>query len=372
MTAINITVASASDGWRCNSFHNDHYGGARSLEQWRWEFVDPSENDAIPFCVATRNGTIVGTQALIPVPFIDERGVFLTAKSEETLVSPDMRGRDLLAALYQPLFKFAADRGYQSIWGFTPAARAFRKIGFETPGCTRQLFLSLEPAALAEAVIKSDAESRALSAGSARLVGVALWGWRKLCAGLARVRAPRLTAPDELRTLGDAELFDASLMERFVHRYGGATILRNREYMEWRVFRNPYRRAVVLAVLHKARLAGYLAFSIGDDRTGYLVDVVVAHPLGVTRDLRTLHVLLDAGIHRLARMGAKCIRGWSVTDHRFDVLVRKVARHHGFVLIRRGHDVVFTTNHLPHRRGTSHDDFRNWYVTRLFSEGTSG
>lgn len=369
---MEVRLASPLDVDRCNALHNLYYKAGRTVKQWTWEFVSPNREGPLPFCIAIEHGEVVGTQALIPVPFIDEQGTFMTAKSEETLVSPTMRGRNLLASLYAPLFEMARDRHFASIWGFTPASRAFSKLGFAVPARTRQLFLMLEPTALLGEAERVDRNHIGNSKLFSHAISVALTGWRYVCAAAGCWRKVHLMADEELCSLEDAEPFDTAFTERFVQRWGGATILRSRDYMAWRVFENPYRRPVVLALMYRGQLAAYVAFCVGDDRAGYLVDLIAAHPLGRDHDERALHVLFRACVHRLKRMGAKFIRGWSVNDHKFDVVVRRVAGWHGFVLVNKGHDAVFMTSHAQVQRGSSHDDFSNWYVTRLFTEGVTG
>lgn len=366
---MQIRYAVPSDARACNAFYNGHYGLNRTDEQWVWEFVRPTKEGDLPYVLVIDQGEVVGSQAFIPIRLIDEAGTFMTAKSEETLVSPRMRGKSLFGRMYEELFKFASDRDYKSIWGFTPAEQAFSKAGFQIPGRTGQLFLALAPGSLAKT-----AEAQGQAVLGLRKIGLAAAGaalsiWSRLC-GLGA--APRLQSGEEMANLEDASLFNEAYSRRFIDAWGGTTILRDREFMQWRIFDNPYRRANVAAVLSHGVLAGHVAFVIGDDGTGYLVDIMAAHPQGRDHDGRITEALVAEAIRRLKRMGATCIRAWTLNEHPFDRVVRRAAARHGFLVLSRGNAVVFHTAFQPNHRGTSHDDFSNWYVTRLFTEGASG
>ena len=116
----------------------------RSLNQWNWTF----QNKLFPelelaFIVAEDGGKIIGTQALIPIQMIDKDGIYWSAKSEETLVDVNYRGQGLFEKMYSKAFEVSKMYNFQSIWGFTPARKAFLGVGFEIPMDTSQLFKPL-------------------------------------------------------------------------------------------------------------------------------------------------------------------------------------------------------------------------------------
>lgn len=137
---LDYQIAREQDGERCNDFYNRTYSTDRSLEGWQWEFAtDSKPDDKLPFVFIEGHGDILGTQAYIPITMIDQNGVFATAKSEETLLHPKLRGKNAFANMYEILFAIARQNDVHGIWGFTPAGKAFRRIGFETPSSVTQL-----------------------------------------------------------------------------------------------------------------------------------------------------------------------------------------------------------------------------------------
>ena len=153
---MEIRFADESDAAKCNEFYNDYYQSERTLEQWRWEFLDYTQISSLPFVVVSENDEIVATQAFINIPLIDEKGVFWTAKSEETLVSPKMRGKKLFEKMYEPLFSLLKRERWCSVWGFTPAVKSFERVGFKVPVSTKQLFRVFSPKAVTNMPVIKD------------------------------------------------------------------------------------------------------------------------------------------------------------------------------------------------------------------------
>jgi len=64
---------------------------------------------------------------------IGNKRVFLTGKSESTLISKQYRGQGIFERMYSKLFEIATRQGVAVIWGFTGATKAFSKLGFTVP-----------------------------------------------------------------------------------------------------------------------------------------------------------------------------------------------------------------------------------------------
>ena len=365
---MDIRLATDSDGPSCNSFYNRIYERQRTDKQWRWEFAHriPGK-DGLPFVHALEGSNVVGTQALIPIRFIDKKGVFLTAKSEETLVDPSMRGQNLLSRMYELAFDVARNGDYKSIWGFTPAERAFTKIGFEIPNYTKQVICVIGLGGTS-AITKDRISLGSISKCLLPLADMAFLSWSLVLRIANGWRSKRI----QIVTLEDPEEIDDRLSKDFISTYGGTTILRDSSYLRWRFFENPYCKATVLAAVKNREIHAYIAFSVDAGGSGQIVDVIAAnagHDIGVDRI--ALRGLIAEALRRMRRMGAKAVRGWTLNDHKFDQLMRRLYYQAGFVKVSRGSAVVLHTKFgQPPRK--DHDDFSNWYVTRAFTEGTHG
>lgn len=129
-----IRLLKESERESANEFFNRIHGGARSMDQWNWEFLNGPAGPAI-YVVAVDSATnaIVGTQCAIPLELKTAEQVILTAKSEDTLVDPAYRGQKIFDRMYEQLFSECRNAGIAYLWGFTSALKPFAKLGFEIP-----------------------------------------------------------------------------------------------------------------------------------------------------------------------------------------------------------------------------------------------
>jgi GNAT superfamily N-acetyltransferase len=365
---MDIRLAKTTDGPSCNKFHNRIYGRQRTYRQWHWEFAQRiSEKDTLPFVYAMEGSDVIGTQAFIPIRFIDKDGVFWTAKSEETLVDPNMRGQNVFSRMYDLAFEVARNADYKSIWGFTPAERAFTRIGFEIPTYTKQIICVIGfggTSTITDGRMSLGPTSKVLLP----LADLAMLSWSFLIRTVTYWKSRRI----EIVTLEDPEEIHERLSKDFISTYGGTTILRDASYLRWRFFENPYCKATVLAAVMNREIIAYLAFSVDIEGKGHIVDVIAANPdHDIEIDRMAIRGLLSESIRRMRRMGAKAVRGWTLNDHKFDQLMRRLYYKAGFVKVSRGSAVVLHTNFGQVGR-KDHGNFLNWYVTRAFTEGTNG
>jgi N-acetylglutamate synthase-like GNAT family acetyltransferase len=250
--------ATAADAPECNALYNRLHGTTRTEAQWRWEFA-PDGEEPFAYVVLEDEGSIVGLQALIPVKLISPQGVHETAKSEDTLLDPTARGKGALTSMFQLIFERARERGIEAIWGFTEATRVFEKLGFAVPAVTHRLVLPRKGGAVALLERRfSGTAGRLLLSGPGRLAmgGVALAGRARR--SFARRSAQR-TAPGARIETATAPPADCeALMRSFVAMWGGITILRDEEYLAWRVFSNPWTRPVMRCVYDGDTLLGWV------------------------------------------------------------------------------------------------------------------
>lgn len=375
---MEIRFAQQYDAEACNDFYNRVSHTNRTLAQWQWSFMQGGpQADTIPYVIAMDNGKIVGTQAFIPIRMIDQQGIFWTVKSEDTLVDPSYRGKKLFESMYEPLFGFLKRHGIHCIWGFTPATRAFERTGFTIPQSTSQIFFPFTGRALVTLIEKYAGFARPGIRHNARTEAV--WAAGSMAGAYSAFRFRRCSAMTagtpsnlEIRVLDSPPPQAGDLSERFIRLYKGTTIYRDAPYLQWRLFENPYVKALMLGAFVRGELVGWVAYALGDDGMGYLVDILVAplpepgqNPFGIARRL------LVRAVDDLRKTGAHGVRGWHVTEHPFDAMILRVAKGLGFYHIRRGFAVVLYVNGKSDRRELL-SSFHQWFVTRLYTEGVLG
>jgi predicted GNAT family acetyltransferase len=222
----------------CNDFHNRAYDTNRSLKQWHWQF-DGLIGGRRPFIVAKDGGRIVGTHALMPIKMINSKEVFLTAKSEETLVDSSMRGRGVFQKMYEPLMSFIHEQDVRSVWGFTPANKSFENIGFYVPGKTSQLVHPLSHRAF-------DVFQSQIQSGIKRPLFKVAIGMASILSATRLAMASRHNSEIEIKII-EEPIFDADIFcKKFVSDWGGVTIFRDQKYLQWRYFDNHKVKATLI------------------------------------------------------------------------------------------------------------------------------
>jgi hypothetical protein len=272
-----------------------------------------------------------------------------------------MRGKGVFEKMYEPLKAFAIEQGVKVIWGFTPATKAFKSVGFNIPARTTQLVHPLSFRANA-------AFSDSLGTGLRRKA------MNAAIAAASLVSAARVALASDhgygvhLEILEQPPAEAGALCREFVRGWGGTTIMRDHAFLKWRYYDNPSVRATLLGAFRRDKLVGWVAYSMDDSSIGYVVDAVVLP----TEDApRILHVLLLKSVLVLRAAGAVAIRSWRLNDHPFDQLISRVAVRLGFYLLRRGEPVVLYL--LPgHEAFASLAVWDEWFVTRAYTQGEVG
>ena len=376
--SIIVRLATKADSEDCNALHNRAYGNSRSLDQWNWTF----QNKLFPelelaFIVAEDGGKIIGTQALIPIQMIDKDGIYWSAKSEETLVDVNYRGQGLFEKMYSKAFEVSKMYNFQSIWGFTPARKAFLGVGFEILMDTSQLFKPLRLKCV-NVLLNNDHNNSGLF-GLKKifkkilflLIGAFSNIYSNVRQFLSTLNKSRIKTI-KLKDLSSAPAQAKNLIIDFISQWGGATIYRDQQYLKWRIFDNPFIKSNMTGAYIDGELVGYCAFAIGDNEMGYIIDIIAVEPKDSKVTSRNVvHKLLSTASSRLSDMGACGIRGWKITNHKFDKLVAEEAKKLGYININRGTAVVLHKSYETncHRKTI---EFKNWSVSRIYTEGRNG
>lgn len=359
--SLNISLARPDHAQECNEFFNRIYGSSRSNEAWNWEFFN-SPHPAV-LALVHDGESLVATQALMPIELVGRDGNrFLSAKSEETLVSPDHRGMGLFEKMYEFLLEHARRQDIKAIWGFTPATKPFERIGFETPAKTAQVVLALH----SDGVNKfgnSKGEQNVIE----RSAGFAIGFYGDIASRLAtRVHGLRRSQEDGY----SLQLEDAASARELGHiKITGSiatSIDRTGDYLQWRFADNPYRHVKFLVLRQRDTVVGWLALSHDDNGLGFIVDFAISQ--GQSERTVLQHLIAGAVVYARGE-GLRALRGWSVSQHPLDRLFRSTAYRAGGIRIPRGEPVVIKVLDSNYSYLKNPD---SWFITRAFTEGHLG
>ena len=361
--------AKHQDAERCNAFYNRIYEIDRPVAGWHWEFSEHTPSDTrLPFILIERAQTVVGTQAYIPIEMIDKDGAFPTGKSEETLVDPSMRGKQMFKRLYEHLFEVAQEEKIHGLWGFTPAGKAFRKIGFDTPATVTQLFKPLSADFVSHMRLAGAQATGASTSMRWKLTGV-------LALGVSCVRRPFKRDPlVDVTELSESPDWVDELSEAFVTQWGGVSLHRTRKYCDWRFFRNPYTQCRFWAV-HEENIPVGFAVTAMHASVLYVVDIVLTSKTANGAYQRATPHLVATVLQSLETIAkssqASGIRAWHGSDHPFALIILKSAKRLGWFHYRKGNEIVLWRNKVLALNRLPADP-NQYYITRAFTEGHMG
>ncbi|MGZ3931535.1 MAG: GNAT family N-acetyltransferase, partial [Bacteroidia bacterium] len=142
---ITYRLAGERDIDDINALYNRIYSSNRTTEKFSWEYNSAPAGKAI-YVIAIAGNKIIGTQCAIPYYLVDHNSkLILSAKSEDTLVDPAFRGKQVFENMYKLLIDECRKANIELIWGFTYAVKPFKKTGFAVPFQSQLGLLVLQP-----------------------------------------------------------------------------------------------------------------------------------------------------------------------------------------------------------------------------------
>jgi GNAT superfamily N-acetyltransferase len=336
-----------------NNFFNAVYKTNRPFENFEWEFLQGPFGPAIYIVAIDTNVTnevkVVGIQCAIPLELVSSKGeVVRTAKSEDTLVDPAYRGQKIFERMYDVLFDECSKAGIRYIWGFTPARKAFERIGFSIPYQTKQALMVFNPLPAFRYLKSLNPENTFKQ--KFQILGLSVLSYLRGIAGRGHSSSGY--------SLEGAEL--SALNSNFFEFYSGTKLFNlnaSDTYLRWRIECNPFNN-------------NYKAYSIrlNDQIVGMVVvnfrnDVSYVE-LVMTKDDRHLKPVLGIIASRMKKSKPALIRCLCF-DHN-DVLRTQYEQinHAGFFTLAKGNFFVWKA-----LKDDTSIDSRELFLNRLFTQG---
>jgi hypothetical protein len=349
---ITYRLAVDSDIERINDFYNKIYNKNRTSEQFNWEFNSAPAGRAI-YVIAEEFEKIVGTQCAIPYYIITkDNKEILTAKSEDTLVSPNHRGKHIFDNMYKLLIDECKKNNIAFLWGFTYADKPFKKMGFEIPYKSTMGILAIRPVKAANYF--HTVTSNKSFTSYLKILALTHYSFTKfLCLKISSAKKIILSFEDvalnnsELNYLKHDELFGIKLDNKFLnYRINSNAYNSNYKTVNW---------------IENGILKGSIRYIITKENVGFIIHAHFNKDLSEKESLLFLrNVILKTNL-------ASCcvIRLWGFThniQNSNEVLLFKSAQ---FVFLRRG--ISFVGLQLDKNKSVP---FSNFVLSRMASQGT--
>jgi len=127
------------------AFLNRYYSPRRTLEQWKWEYLD---RDPCTFLfIGRKGGRVVATQGMLREDLVLDGANVISGKSETSMLAEELRGTGVFKDMYGHYLDLVRKDGMDLVWGITTAVKVWRdKLGFQMLGDSiRGCALTIKP-----------------------------------------------------------------------------------------------------------------------------------------------------------------------------------------------------------------------------------
>jgi N-acetylglutamate synthase-like GNAT family acetyltransferase len=344
-------LASDADIERINVFYNNIYNKNRTYEQFYWEYNSAPAGKAI-YVIAEHNNKVVGTQCAIPYYVIDKNNSqTLTAKSEDTLVSPDYRGKSIFENMYSLLIDECKKNGIEFIWGFTYADRPFRKIGFEIPYKSTMGLMALKPLKATRYFYLITAKKNISS--FLKILVLCIFSYVKFLFLF-------FSSSNKIEIDFDDIDYNNNRFNYLKHdKLFGLKL--DQEFLDYRIARNPYNSNYKTVNYHlNGALKASIKFNRTKDNVAYIIHVFFADDLS----LKTRNAFLLKAIQQSEIKKCTVIRFWGFNHNIENNKEIENLKESQFVFINRG--IYFVGLKLTERSV----NFKDFALSRMASQGT--
>lgn len=357
--AIEIRLLQDSEIELANNFFNEIYQSNRTLENFQWEFMNGPKGKAI-YVVAIDSDEnkfvkIVGIQCAIPLEFMNPVGEYiLTAKSEDTLVHPGYRGQKIFEKMYALLFEECKKAGIKYIWGFTPALKAFERLGFDAPFATTQALMVFKPFKAFDHLVKLNPANKIKD--KIKVFGLVVMSY---IFALKRFLLKASKHPLENVSPSNKE----SLIKTFYEKQSSLYFLKlNDAYLNWRLLKNPFGNSYKnLQSIEAKSISADILINVRPE-VSYIEQILFLPELSFNERLSVLKQTLNV----LAKSGTPAVRALCFSNNNEMTDHIRLLKKSGFTHLKRGNYFVWKS--LDNENSLSVDKI---FFSRLFTQGNT-
>lgn len=331
------------------TFHNQYHNGNRRNAEWNWQFGIHRPLDTV-YSVLKENDQIIATQAMMPTVIQTHCGKIFTGKSEDTLIVPEHRKKDLMSNFYEFSVNLCKQKSMKFIWGFTAAVKAFRKYGF----MSFDVFQTYEkPGGNLFPTLFSRLKSREPV-------------WRKSCGCLKylynfafeKIRTKKIEPINEFHVL--KQKIEASALSDFYNkirkRYPKIIIIDyNNSFLNWRIRQHPFLRYEEYQVLKGRNLIAYAIVMLNQNKL-FISDIA-------SLDSTATLIL----INKLHNNYYKKVGNFVVKLNKLNPLSNAIISNLTSFGFKKTYCDNFIIKNLTDKMPDSLNEIENWYLTGLWT-----
>jgi hypothetical protein len=329
----------------------------RTLADWFWEYTGCYEDSSV-FAIVKEKDRVIGTQGFIPIYLNIGNRRFLSAKSENSLLSSEYRQGNLFRELYDFGLEKCRKCGMCLVWGLTPAFKVWKeKLGFSVH--TEVKFTSvliLRPLRFLDKILKSRrgvSEKILLSSSVFPLyVNSLLKKWLK---SLFKGKETNFVVQERPNSFEDIQDLYTRLKssDNLIH------IDYDEKYLSWRVFNNPNVKYRTWFAYEGNLLKAYCYLSISKE-DAYLSDFTFENWEAGDALLRVILNELSSSNH------SSIMFTGNVKNSKINQIFALLKKY-GFV--GRKDAEAFVILNLSAENDKYLYDIKNWYINGLWTEG---
>lgn len=348
-----IRVLNESELILANQLYSKVYIKERSLKDFKWEFLEGPIGKAI-YVGAFDGSRLIGTQAAIPLYFVNEKGEkILTAKSEDTLLDPEYRGKGLFDKMYEVLFYECKKVGIVSVWGFTYAKKPFLKLGFEIPFETNNAVMVFNPLSSYNYLISLNPQNKLKD--KVKILGLVLLSYFK------NIFFTRNSTSENNVLVSSVVDSLLNLQFKVLQSSESQSLMMDADYLRWRLIENPYNNKYMEASLFNQvdeKIASVI-YNLRPQGVAYIEHILM------NSDLRNSEraTLIFKVLSELKMIGVHTVRFWGMQGSKVNIEEIEMLKHCGFVFSGRG--TAFVYKRLENEAVNP----INLLVSRLFTQG---
>lgn len=295
-----------------------------------WKFVDNPAGKGLVAVCRTDENEIVGINGFQPGKFQANNGQqYLAYQSMDTIVSPSARGQGVFGKLLET---FYSSKNGDLIYGFPNSQSSkgfFGRLGWTSLGSTPYLVRPVRSGYFGKKLLKSFPDFKLPSFS------------------VKPVEFEEITKFDARATLAAVTTTSNSSL----------CLLRDEQYLNWRIFDNPTRKYTVFTADHEAYVIGDIAEKHGG-KIGYILDAFGKEEL--------LPGLIAAMVEWQSKNGADAILGWCL-PHSSNLKAHKKAGFFNLNEKLRPIEINFGARNLSEKIDGMLDN-KNWYISYLDSD----